>query len=377
MKRYGNLYSQICDMDNLRRAYTNARSGKGWYAEVKEVSKNLDYYLDRLHDMLINKTYKTSKYEMFLRKDRDKIRKIYKLPFFPDRICQWAILQIIEPFLLKNFIYDTYSAIPNKGIHGALNRVKNAVYNHPDECRFCLCLDIKHYYQSINHEILKQTYRSLFKDKDLFWLLDEIIDSINTADEEDLKYIYGVDMLNADKNTGIPIGNYLSQYSGNFYLSKLDHWIKEDKGVKYYFRYMDNLVIFGNSKEDLARLFEEIKKYLYDNLKLKVKQNWQIFPTYIRGIDFVGYRVFKDYTLLRKSTYKNMRVKFSKLKKKLEDGGSMNYSEWCSINSYKGWIKHCDGEGLYAKYISPLEPYAEKFYLENIKSKKKNKEDNN
>ena len=340
MKRYGNLYKKICDIDNLRLAHQNARRGKGWYKEVKEVDENLEYYLKLLQGMLVEHTYKTSEYEEFYKDDGNKVRKIYKLPYFPDRICQWAILQVIEPYLLKNFTADTYSAIPNMGIHKALGKLKKAMWNDAEECRYCLKLDVKHYYQSINHEILKQKYSKLFKDKELLWLLNEIIDSVATAEIEDLQEIYLSEKV--DANTGIPIGNYLSQYSGNYYLSSFDHWIKEIKGVKYYFRYMDDIVIFGKTKEGLHELRKKIDIYFKNELKLSIKPNWQVFPSYVRGVDFLGYRTFLNYSLLRKSTCKEMMRKMIAIKKKIENGGNMYHSEYCCINSYKGWLKHCD-----------------------------------
>ena len=353
MKRYGNLYKKICDIDNLRLAHQNARRGKGWYKEVREVDENLQRHLELLQEMLINHTYKTSKYEVFYKDDGDKVRKIYKLPYFPDRICQWAILQVIEPYLLRNFTADTYSAIPNMGIHKGLNKLKKAMWGDTDECRYCLKLDVKHYYQSINHEILKQKYSKLFKDKELLWLLNEIIDSVATAEIEDLQEIYLSEKV--DANTGIPIGNYLSQYSGNYYLSSFDHWLKEIKGVKYYFRYMDDIVIFGKTKEGLHELRKKIDIYFKSELKLSIKPNWQVFPSYVRGVDFLGYRTFLNYSLLRKSTCKEMKRKMIAIKKKIENGGIMNHSECCCINSYKGWLKHCDSFRLQQKYITPLE----------------------
>ena len=225
MKRYGNLYEKICDLDNLKLAHKNAQKGKGWYKEVKEINANPDYYLKKLQNMLINKIYKTSEYETFMKNDTGKERKIYKLPYYPDRIAQWAILQVIEPILVKNFITDTYSAIPGRGIHKALHRIEKAIQTDVKGTQYCLKIDAKKYYPSINHEILKNKYRKLFKDKDLIWLLDEIIDS-------------------TPGDTGIPIGNYISQYSGNFYFSSFDHWIKEEKHIKYYFRYMDGATRF-------------------------------------------------------------------------------------------------------------------------------------
>ena len=344
------LWDAICSMDNLKLAHQNAKKGKGWYKEVKMIEENPEKYLKELQDTLINKTYHTSEYETFYKKDGNKNRLIYKLPYFPDRICQWAVLQVIEPILLSNFTADTYSAIPGKGIHSCLHKLQKAMRNDVKGSQYCLKIDAKQYYPSINHNILKAKYRRLFKDENLLWLLDEIIDS--TPGE-----------------SGIPIGNYLSQYSGNYYLSAFDHWIKEIKGVKHYFRYMDDIVILHESKEYLHNLRKEIDEYFRVNLKLTIKENWQVFPTFKRGVDYVGYRSFLEFTLLRKSTCKSMKVKMVKINKKRLNGKPLNYSEWCSINSYKGWLIHCDSYRLSQKYLCPLEQYANQYYIQNIKMK--------
>lgn len=329
MKRIGNLYSQIYSMENLKLAHQHARKGKGWYKEVKMVDADPDYYLTKLQDSLIHKTYHTSEYETFIKREGQKEREIFKLPYFPDRICQWAIVQIIEPYMINNLVINTYSAIPNRGIHFGLKRVVHDIQTDVKGCQYCLKLDVKKYYPSIDHDILKQKYRRLFKDDDLLWLLDEIVDS-------------------TEGQTGIPIGNYMSQWSGNFYLSSFDHWMKEVKQVKHYHRYMDDIVIFSETKQELHLLLEEIKIYFKCNLHLTIKKNYQIFPTYIRGVDFLGYRIFMNYILLRKSTCKQMKKKLKKIKK-------MDYSKQCSVQSYKGWLKHCNSFKLMKKYIEPLE----------------------
>lgn len=172
---------------------------------------------------------------------------------------------------------------------------------------------------------------------------------------------------------GIPIGNYFSQYDGNYFLSEFDHWIKEVKHIKHYYRYMDDMCIFASSKEELHLLLQEIEEYLNIKLNLRLKGNYQIFPSFIRGIDFVGYRIFKDYTLLRKSTCQEFERKMTAIRKKIENGQEMNYSEWCSINSYKGWLKHCDSYRLSEKYIVPIQQYADEYYNNHIKAKKKKK----
>ena len=354
MKRFGNLYKQIYAMENLRLAHKNARKGKGWYEEVKVVDADLENYLLKLQDMLINHTYKTSKYEVFTKKEGKKEREIYKLPYFPDRICQWAILQVIEPYLLRTMVKHTYSAMPGRGIHAALKDVQHAMRTDVPNCQFCLKIDVHKYYPSIDHNILKQKFRRIFKDEELLWLLDEIIDSVSTSKEVSGK-------------VGIPIGNYLSQYCGNLYLSSFDHWLKEEQHVKYVFRYMDDIVIFGRTKTELHKLINAIVIYLRENLHLKLKDNWQVFPTYTRGIDFVGYRSFLNYTLLRKSTCQKFKKAMLNIRKKVEAGKLMNYKEWCSANSYYGWLAHCDCYRLKQKYLRPIDDDIERFYQTVIK----------
>ena len=357
MKRYSNLYSTICNMDNLRLAYQNAKRGKGWYREVKMIEHDPDKYLRELQEMLVNKTYKTSAYEIFY-KNEGKRRKIYKFPFYPDRIAQWAIIQVIEPYLLKKMIADTYSALPERGIHYGLNRVRKAIQTsgYP----YCLKLDVRHFYQSINHERLKQKYRRIFKDGDLLWALDEIIDSINTADE--------ADKWEGEEATGIPIGNYVSQYSGNIYLSDFDHWIKEVKHEPYYFRYMDDIVILGQTKEHLRELLGEIKEFMSKE-KLKLKPNYQIFPVAVRGVDYLGYRIFPTFTLLRKSTCQRFKRTMLRIARKCETS-LMDYHDFCAINSYNGWLVHCNSYYLRNKYLNPLQSHADLYYNVIIKERR-------
>lgn len=379
------LFNSICSMDNLYRAYQNAKSGKGWYKEVKQIEKRPFYYLAGLQYMLKNHLFKTSEYEIFILNEGKKKRDVYKLPFFPDRIAQWAILQVIEPFLVANMTADTYSAIPGKVIQPIVNDLRgyyktkrvdgkkksvwvpSILLSDEENTRYCYKIDLHHYYQSINHEVLKQKFRKVFKDPELLWLLDEIADSINTATEEDLIELSLSGEIEVDPNTGIPIGNYMSQYSGNFYLSSFDHWVKEELHVKHYYRYMDDVVIFASSKEELHEIHRKVTAYTRDYLHLNIKGNYQIFPTKVRGVDFVGYRFFGEYTLLRKSTAINFKRKMRACRKKMENNIPPTYSEWCSFNSYKGWLGNCDSYRLSKKYIEPLIDYMQDYYEKEVK----------
>lgn len=332
MKRYGNLFSKITDIDNLRLAHKNARKGKIHYPSVVKVDGNTDEYLYRIQKMLIEGTYHTSKCKMFEIYDKGKKREICNLPYFPDRIVHWALMQIIKPILLKNMIETTYAALPNKGTHKAYKKL-NKYMNDRDGTQYCLKMDIKKFFPSINKDILKQRFRTKIKCKNTIWLLDELIDSY--------------------KN-GIPIGNYTSQYFGNFYLSEFDHWLKEQKKVRYYLRYMDDMVILSNSKEELHQLRKDIQDYLKTKLKLQLKENWQVFPTYTRGIDFVGYRSFGDFTLLRNSTKKRLKRAIAIIYKSVKKGLEITHSNKCTVASYSGVLLWCNSYRLSNKTIIDL-----------------------
>lgn len=336
MKRLGNVYHKIWDIENLRLAHINARKGKSHYKEVKMVNENVDYYLYKIQEQLKNKTYKTSKYVHSIINDKGKEREISKLPYYPDRIVHWAIMLQIENTFIKNFIEDTYASLPNRGTHKVIKKIDRALKDK-EKTKYTLKLDIKKFFPNIDKEILKSLLRKKFKDKDLLWLLDEIIDS---------------------SEKGLPIGNYISQYLSNFYLSYFDHWVKEDLRIKHYYRYMDDIIILESNKFTLRLYKLHIDHYLKTKLKLKIKPNWQIFPTFVRGIDFLGYRLFGDYTLLRKKISNSIKKKINRIKK---DGVKRN--DLNSVMSYMGWLEHCNAFNFSKKYMFPTIKKVKKYEI--------------
>lgn len=323
MKRFGYLFEKVYDIENLKLAHKNAKKGKKYYKEVKMVDSNEEYYLGWLSYILKNKEYKTSKYEVFTKRtDNGKMREIYKLPYYPDRIVHHAIIQVIGDIWVKTLIRDTFSSIKGRGIHDGFKRLRIALRDK-ENTKYCLKLDIKKYYQSIPNEKLKSVIRLKIKDKNLLYLLDEIISS----------------------TTGVPIGNYLSQYFGNLYISDIDHKIKSIN--KYYFRYCDDIVILAKNKESLHSIFDTLK-YELELKGLTIKGNWQIFPVKDRGIDFLGYRFFHDYILLRKSIKMRMKRKFNRLLKGKRSIKSIN----SSVMSYWGWMKFGNCKNLENKILT-------------------------
>ena len=316
MKRIYNIYEHIYSMENLRLADEKACKGKSSQYGVLIHQKNTEKNMAQLQQMLMYKTYRTSPYTTF-KVYEPKERVVYRLPYFPDRITHHAIMNILEPIFVSVFTTDSYSCIKGKGIHAAAKVLRAALVNEA-ETKYCLKLDIRKFYPSIDHAILKQLLRRKIKDQDLLWLLDEIIDSA----------------------PGLPIGNYLSQYFANFYLTYFDHWIKEQKGVKYYFRYADDIIVLSNNKPYLHQILADIREYLSTNLNLIVKDNYQVFPVENRGIDFVGYRFYHTHILLRKSIKQN----FARM--------MAHRPNMKSIVSYYGWAKHCHSKNLLKKLLN-------------------------
>jgi retron-type reverse transcriptase len=316
-------------MENIKTAHENARKGKSHYHEVKKINADPDKYLGRIQRMLKNKTFTNSKYRVFEKRGPGKARTIHKLPYFPDRIIHHCIVQVLEPIWLPWLIKDTLACLKGRGIHQGVKRIRHALRTDPDNTKYCLKMDVKKFYPSMDHRILKNILARKIKDPDVMGLLGKIIDSTGPG-------------------PGVPIGNYLSQYFGNLYLTPLDHWIKEHQKCRYYVRYCDDMVILAADKKRLHAIRKNIETFLDDRLNLKLKENWQVFPIEKRGIDFLGYRFFPEYTLLRKSTALQFKRKMAALKKGTPKDPVSIAS---TVMSYWGWMKHANCLNLWHAHV--------------------------
>ncbi len=321
MKSYKNLYNKIISLDNLTFAWKKARKGKTKKNYVLEFEANLYKNLLKLQYELKNLTYSPKPLKTFILRD-PKTRKISKSAF-RDRIVHHALIRILEPIFDKRFIYDSCANRIGKGNLFALKRFYkfmkkisrngklNGWFNNNQIKGYCLKADIKHYFQEVNHEILLNIIKRKIKDKKVIWLIKKILE-------------------NGYKEKGMPLGNLTSQFFANLYLNELDYFVKHKLKVKYYIRYVDDFILLHKSKEQLQIWKKQINKFLKENLKLELHpQKSRIIPL-SKGIDFVGFRIFYYFKLLRRRNIKNMENKLNLFRSQIIDKEKI-------LESYQGW----------------------------------------
>lgn len=286
MRRVGNLYDKICTRENLQLAFLKAARGKSSRREVISFRRNLNKNISLLQNGLLTLSPKLGEYRFFKVYD-PKERLICAAPF-SERVLHHAVMNICEPHFDAYAIYDSYACRQGKGGHKALARARE--FAHKNRCY--LKLDIKKYFDSIAHRVVISLLERHFKDKKLLTLFHKLLQTYNTS-----------------PGKGLPIGNLISQHLANFYLGRFDHWLKENRGIKAYLRYMDDFLVFADRMPVLKTELYEIEKFLASELRLELKDRVQINHCG-QGIPFLGFRVFPDRLLLAPQSRKRFIAKF-------------------------------------------------------------------
>jgi retron-type reverse transcriptase len=324
MRRQGDLWPLITNMDNIRLAFHKAALHKSKHKGVIKTKENLEKRLEAIYQSLVNKTFTTSNYwEKIIHEP--KTRTIYVLPFYPDRIVQHALMNLITPIWDRLFIHDSYACRDKKGIHSGSLRAMDCVRRN----KYVLKCDISKFYPSVDHDILMKIIKKKIKCPDTLWLIEDIVRSFPGG-----------------KN--VPIGNYTSQWFGNLYMNEADQFVKHELQKKHgrleYIRYCDDFCLFNDDKKVLHKCREELKEFLDEKLKLKFSK-CDIFPV-SRGVDFLGYRHFGKFKLLRKSTTKRVRKRLAALPMLYEKKKITFEHLRSSVASTYGWMKHANSHNL-------------------------------
>ena len=324
VKRVGKLWDAFISYENLFNAYRSARKGKGKRNSIKAFEEDVEGNLLALQQSLIDGTWHPSEYRFFQVRENGKTRDIASLPFYPDRIVHWAIMNVTQHIFERNLIGTTYASIPKRGTHSALKKLNNYL---KEGVTHCFKMDVEKYFPSIDKDILMSKIERRIKDKRVLEIFARII------------YEY--------PQSGIPIGNYTSQFFANLYLSDIDHRMKEVHGCKYYLRYMDDIIILGHTSQSLHTVRHTLQNML-ESIGLRMKRNWQVFPIESRGVDFVGYVSRPTHILLRKRVKLNMIRAMSEIPSSVFE---MDIHDLGRLTSYVGILGWCDSHRLFNKYI--------------------------
>lgn len=342
MKTYNHLMEKYLTEENYRLGVKNAVKHKGGKKRKYRAAR---YYRDHIEEempkiMDYAKNFRNEQHKPIVIYDgiRRKQRTII-VPSMREQIVHHMLINVLQPIFMKSMYEHSYGSIPGRGAHSAKKRIEKWIRTGGRNVKYCLKMDIRKYFDSVPHDILKKKMAALITDTDFLKILYEIADAVP-----------------GDK--GIPIGFYTSQWFANWYLTGLDHYIKEELRAPYYIRYMDDMVIFGSNKRRLHQVRIAIEKYLNENLGLELKDNWQVFlfdyadkdgSRKGRDLDFMGFRFYRDRTVLRKT----LLLKATRKARRLSKKPRRTVYDARQMLSYLGWIDCTDTYNLYKKRIKP------------------------
>lgn len=326
-----NLYEIITAWPNLLKAYKKACKGKRglWYVADFEI--RLEENLLKLQDELIKKTYRPGRYHSFYIHDPKK-RLISAAPF-RDRVVHHALCNVIEPIFERSFIYDSYANRTGKGTHRALNRCQIFARRF----KYLMFCDIRQYFPSVDHEILRSIIARKINDPETLWLIDSILESGKDIlkDNYDMVYFPGDDLFAVDRPRGLPIGNLTSQFWANVYLNGFDHFVKRELQCKGYVRYVDDTVFFDN---EIERLWQWKKAIVERLAELRLTIHPGTHPRAVEeGITFLGFVVFPQRKRLKRVRGISFQRKF-RLMRRQWLRGQIPMSKMTA--SVRGWVNH-------------------------------------
>lgn len=364
MKSFNNLWNVLVSEDNIRKAVkaaarnkpsnpsvSHTRKQKTKQQEVRQWLVNIDATVQDIKAMLDNfappdvlvedrsLAWRIRKHpsQHVIEHACGKMRTIRKPHFYPEQIIHHAVVQALMPVFMRGMYDLSCGSIPGRGPLYGKKKIEGWIRNDPRNVKYVAQLDIHHFYQSIDHDVLNAWLEKKIKDKRMLYLLGEIIDGC----EE-----------------GLPLGFYTSQWLANFLLQPLDHFIKEELHVPHYLRYMDDMILTGPNKKELHKAVDAIEQFLADQLHLRLKGNKQVYRFIYtdrtgkargRKIDTMGYLFARDKTTLRRRLMLKMTRKARRIAKKEK----ITAHDASAIISYMGWVSHSDTYNVYLNHIKP------------------------
>lgn len=344
MKSYNNLYIKFLSDENILLAIKNVCKHKTKRRRFKELKEHPEKYISWIrHEAMHFHNDRHTPMEIYDGITRKKRTII--VPTFREQIIHHMIVNILKPIFMKSFYFHSYGSIPNRGAHLAKKRIEKYIRKGKN-IKYCLKMDIRKYFDTIPHATIKAKLSKLIKDRQFLSILYNVIDVTEV---------------------GIPLGFYTSQWFANWYLTGLDHFVKETLHVKAYWRYMDDMVIHSSSKKYLHKVCKYVNEYLH-GIGLSLKHNFQVFKfvyledgnkRYGRDLDFMGFRFFRNRTILRKSIISKAFKKARKIFKKTMNDKRITIFDVRQMLSYLGWFDATDTYRMYEINIKPVVDFGE------------------
>lgn len=350
MKSYNHLYETYISDENIRLAIKNLCKHKKKTREYRlrivtgtitigDLYYNPDKYIPMLKNYAShfhNMRHKPKEiYDGISRKKRKII-----VPTIEEQIVHHMVINVIGPILSAPMYEHSYGSLPGKGGVNGSKRMRVWISKGGKNIKYCLKMDVHKFFDSIDKDILKGKIKELIHDDKFLDVLDKVIDV---------------------SNKGLPLGFYTSQWLANYYLTDLDHYIKEELGAKIYMRYMDDMAIFSSNKKELRYIRHQIDIYLKTRLNLEMKNDWSVFRFNVpvkngekpkdkyRFLDFMGYRFYRNRTTIRKS----IMLKMGRYARRIHNKEKPTLYDVKKMLSYKGWLKHTDSYSFYLECIKP------------------------
>lgn len=325
------MFDELTSWNNLLLAYKRASAGKRGQANVAAFEYRLEDHLLYLQEELRAQTYQPGKYDSFY--IHEPKRRLISAAPFGDRVAHHALCNVIEPIFERSFIFDSYANRVGKGTHRALARCQEFARRYT----YVLACDLRQFFPSIDHGILRATLARKISDPGVRWLVDQILTSGEgvLSDAYDMVYFPGDDLFAINRPRGLPIGNLTSQFWANVYLNAFDHFVKRELRCAAYLRYVDDLLLFADEKKTLWAWKAAVKKRL---AALRVTIHPGAHPRPVReGIPFLGFVVFPQRRRLKRRKGIHFRRRFRELIVAYQ-AGAIPLSQVTA--SVRGWINH-------------------------------------
>lgn len=336
MKREGRLFPILVSDDNILTAIDTVNKTHRWCKShrpnqtVKWVERTKPERVEELRRILSEGFVpSTVKIRTIYDKSSGKYRQICEPKLWPDQYVHHALVQVIQPAIMRGMDYWCCGSIPGRGTARGTRGIQRWMREDSKGTKYCAELDIHHFYQTLKPEVVMTQMARIIKDRRV---LERVRDTLRD---------------------GVPIGHYCSQWYANAVLEPLDHMIREKLGVRHYVRYMDNFTLFGPSKKTLHKAVREIDNWLKAQ-GMCLKSNWQVFPVKARMPNAMGYRFGRNYMLPRKKSVLRFKRLCRRVRKRMQYGKSPSYAQACSLMSRYGWLKHSNSCRLLTDWLKPL-----------------------